>query len=45
MNLRSSINLFAAADPDQPAYAAVLGQFFAGPDPETLRRIQRSWRQ
>ena len=39
MKLRSSMTLFAAADPDQPAYAAVLEQFFAGPDPETLRRI------
>ena len=39
MKLRSSMTLFAAADPDQPAYAAVLEQLFAGPDPETLRRI------
>ena len=39
MKLRSSMTLFAVADPDQPAYAAVLEQFFAGPDPETLRRI------
>ena len=39
MKLRSSMTLFAAADPDQPAFAAVLEQFFAGPDPETLRRI------
>ena len=39
MKLRSSMTLFAAADPDQPAYTAVLAQFFAGPDPETLRRI------
>ena len=43
--LRSSMTLFAAAGPDQPAFAAVLEQFFPGPDPETLRRIQRSWRQ
>ena len=39
MKLRSSMTLFAAADPDQPAFADVLEQFFAGPDPETLRRI------
>jgi uncharacterized protein (DUF1810 family) len=39
MKLRSSMTLFAAADPDQPAFPAVLEQFFAGPDPETLRRI------
>jgi uncharacterized protein (DUF1810 family) len=45
MKLRSSMTLFAAADPDQPAFAAVLGEFFAGPDPETLRRIQRPARQ
>ena len=43
--LRSSMTLFAAAGPDQPAFAAVLEQFFPGPDPETLHRIQRSWRQ
>ena len=39
MKLRSSMTLFAAADPSQPTFAAVLEQFFAGPDPETLRRI------
>jgi uncharacterized protein (DUF1810 family) len=39
VKLRSSMTLFAAADPDQPAYAAVLERFFAGPDPETLRRL------
>ena len=39
MKLRSSMTLFAAADPDQPAYAAVLERFFTGPDPETVRRI------
>ena len=39
LKLRSSMTLFAAADPDQPAFAAVLEQFFDGPDPETLRRI------
>ena len=45
MKLRSSMTLFAAADPDQPAFAAVLEEFFAGPDAETLRRIQRPARQ
>ena len=45
MKLRSSMTLFAAADPDQPAFATVLEQCFPGPDPETLRRIQRRWRQ
>ena len=39
MKLRSSMTLFAAADPDEPAYAAVLEHFFDGPDPETLRRL------
>jgi uncharacterized protein (DUF1810 family) len=39
MKLRSSMTLFHAADPDQPAFTAVLEQLFDGPDPETLRRI------
>ena len=39
MKLRSSMTLFAAADPDQQAYAAVIERFFTGPDPETLRRL------
>ena len=39
MKLRSSMTLFAAADPQQPVFRAVLDQFFAGPDPETLGRI------
>jgi uncharacterized protein (DUF1810 family) len=39
MKLRSSMTLFAAADPNQPVFAAVLEHFFAGPDPETLRRL------
>ena len=37
MKLRSSMTLFAAADPDQPVFAEVLEEFFDGPDPETLR--------
>ena len=39
MKLRSSMTLFAAADPDQPVFKQVIDQFFDGPDPETLRRI------
>jgi uncharacterized protein (DUF1810 family) len=39
MKLRSSMTLFAAADPDQPVFGRVIEQFFAGPDPETLKRI------
>ena len=39
LKLRSSMTLFAAADPDEPAYAGVLELFFTGPDPETLRRL------
>ena len=30
MKLRSSMTLFARADPDQPVFAAVLDQFFGG---------------
>ena len=39
MKLRSSMTLFAAADPEQPVFGQVIDQFFAGPDPETVRRI------
>ena len=39
MKLRSSMTLFARADPDQPVFAAVLDQYFDGPDPETERRV------
>ena len=39
MKLRSSMTLFARADPDQPVFATALEQFFDGPDPETLRRL------
>ncbi len=39
--LRSSMTLFAAADPDQPVFRAVLDRFFAGADdPATLERIR-----
>jgi uncharacterized protein (DUF1810 family) len=40
MKLRSSMTLFAAADPDEPAFAAVLGKYFdATPDEATLARL------
>jgi uncharacterized protein (DUF1810 family) len=38
--LRSSMTLFAAADPDQPVFRAVLDRYFGGaPDEATLARI------
>ena len=38
LKLRSSMTLFAAAEPDEPVFAAVLDQFFGGqPDPRTLQ--------
>ena len=39
MKLRSSMTLFARADPDEQVFSAVLDQFFDGPDPETERRL------
>jgi len=40
MKLRSSMTLFAAAAPDEPAFRAVLDQFFAGAaDPATEQRL------
>lgn len=37
---RSSMTLFAHADPDQPLFARVLDQWYPeGEDPETLRRL------
>ena len=39
MKLRSSMTLFARADPDQPVFAKVLDKYFDGPDPETERRL------
>ncbi len=38
--LRSSMTLFAAADADEPVFAAVLDRFFAGPDDLTTRLLQ-----
>jgi uncharacterized protein (DUF1810 family) len=39
MKLRSSMTLFANADPDHEVFKQVIDQYFAGPDPETERRI------
>ena len=40
VKLRSSMTLFAAADPVEPAFAAVLDRFFDGErDPATLARL------
>jgi uncharacterized protein (DUF1810 family) len=39
MKLRSSMTLFARADPNQQVFAKVLEQYFDGPDPETEKRV------
>jgi uncharacterized protein (DUF1810 family) len=39
MKLRSSMTLFARADPDQEVFGQVIDQYFEGPDPETGRRV------
>jgi uncharacterized protein (DUF1810 family) len=40
VKLRSSMTLFSAADPGQPAFAGVLSRFFDGqPDEATLARL------
>jgi uncharacterized protein (DUF1810 family) len=39
IKLRSSMTLFAHADPDQEVFRRVIDQYFEGPDPETERRI------
>jgi uncharacterized protein (DUF1810 family) len=39
IKLRSSMTLFASADPQQPVFRQVLDRYFASPDPETERRI------
>ena len=39
IKLRSSMTLFARADPDEAIFRQVIDQYFAGPDPETERRI------
>jgi uncharacterized protein (DUF1810 family) len=41
LKLRSSMTLFARADPDTPVFAAVLDRYFDGePDPATLERLR-----
>jgi uncharacterized protein (DUF1810 family) len=39
IKLRSSMTLFAHADPEQPVFRQVIDQYFAGPDPETESRL------
>jgi len=39
IKLRSSMTLFAHADPDQKVFGQVIDQYFEGPDPETERRV------
>ena len=39
IKLRSSMTLFARADPDQAIFQQVIEQYFDGPDAETERRI------
>ena len=39
IKLRSSMTLFARADPDNPVFGQVLELFFAGPDPATEQRL------
>jgi uncharacterized protein (DUF1810 family) len=39
MKLRSSLTLFARADPQQSLFTEVLEQYFAGPDPLTDQRL------
>lgn len=40
LKLRSSMTLFARADPGEPLYRAALDRFFDGqPDPRTLERL------
>jgi uncharacterized protein (DUF1810 family) len=39
IKLRSSMTLFAHADPDQEVFRKLIEQYFEGSDPETERRI------
>ena len=40
MKFRSSMTLFALAEPEEPIFAACLKKYFAGqPDPQTLARL------
>jgi uncharacterized protein (DUF1810 family) len=39
MKLRSSMTLFAHADPEQQVFRQIIDQYFPGPDPETEQRL------
>ena len=39
LKLRSSMTLFARADPDQRIFEQVIDQYYDGPDPETERHL------
>jgi uncharacterized protein (DUF1810 family) len=39
MKLRSSMTLFAHADPKQQVFRRIIDQYFPGPDPETEQRL------
>ena len=39
IKLRSSMTLFAHADPEQPVFGQVIDQYYDGPDPETEYRL------
>ena len=39
VKLRSSMTLFARADPDEPLFGRVLERYFDGPDPATDARL------
>ncbi len=39
LKLRSSMTLFAHADPDQRIFQQVIDQYYDGPDPETERHL------
>jgi uncharacterized protein (DUF1810 family) len=39
IKLRSSMTLFARADPDEAIFRQVIDQYFEGPDRETERRV------
>jgi len=39
IKLRSSMTLFARANPDQTIFQQVIDQYYDGPDPETERRL------
>jgi uncharacterized protein (DUF1810 family) len=39
MKLRSSMTLFAHADPNEEVFKQVIDHYYDGPDPETERRL------